>query len=78
MVTEYGLSTYRAHQSVSLQEMPERAPAGQLPRPIDVFLDDDLGDKIKPGDRVALVGVYRSIGKHAASSSATFKYIILV
>lgn len=75
LVTEYGLCTYRAHQSVSLQEMPERSPAGQLPRPIDVFLDDDLGDKCKPGDRVQIVGVYRSIGKHAASGSALFRYL---
>ena len=57
--------------------MPERAKAGQLPRPIDVILDDDLVDKVKPGDRIQLVGLYRSIGKNAASVSAVFKTIVL-
>ncbi|KAJ3072880.1 MCM DNA helicase complex subunit, partial [Quaeritorhiza haematococci] len=57
--------------------MPERAPAGQLPRPIDVILDDDLVDKVKPGDRVQIVGVYRSLGKHAASLSAMFRTFLL-
>ena len=53
--------------------MPERASTGQLPRPVDVILDDDLVDKVKPGDRVRLVGLYRSIGKNAASVSAIFR-----
>jgi DNA replication licensing factor MCM3 len=73
LTTEFGLSTYRGSQTVSIQEMPERAPAGQMPRPVDVIFDYDLADKVKPGDRVQIVGVYRSLGKHAASQSATFK-----
>jgi DNA replication licensing factor MCM3 len=73
LTTEFGFSTYRDYQTMSIQEMPERASAGQLPRPVDVILDDDLVDKVKPGDRVQVVGLYRSIGKNAASVSAIFK-----
>lgn len=78
LVTEFGYSTYRDHQSLSIQEMPERAPAGQLPRSVDVILDDDLVDRAKPGDRVTIVGIYRSLGnRNASSSSSTFKTVII-
>jgi DNA replication licensing factor MCM3 len=78
LVTEYGLCTYRDHQSISIQEMPERAPAGQLPRGVDVILDDDLVDRVKPGDRIQLVGIFRSLGnRNTAHNSALFKTVVL-
>jgi len=78
LMTEYGLCTYRDHQTISIQEMPERAPAGQLPRGVDVILDDDLVDKVKPGDRVQLVGIFRTLGnRNTNHNSALFKTVLL-
>ncbi|PFH58168.1 hypothetical protein XA68_14072 [Ophiocordyceps unilateralis] len=78
LTTEYGLCTYRDHQTISVQEMPERAPAGQLPRGVDVILDDDLVDLVKPGDRIQLTGIFRTLGnRNSTHNSALFKTIIL-
>ncbi|ROW09440.1 hypothetical protein VMCG_02205 [Cytospora schulzeri] len=78
LMTEYGWCTYRDHQTISIQEMPERAPAGQLPRGVDVILDDDLVDTVKPGDRIQMVGIYRTLGnRNTNHNSALFKTIIL-
>ncbi|RYO95505.1 hypothetical protein DL762_000067 [Monosporascus cannonballus] len=78
LLTEYGFCTYRDHQTISIQEMPERAPAGQLPRGVDVILDDDLVDRVKPGDRVQLVGIFRTLGnRNTNHNSALFKTVIL-
>lgn len=58
--------------------MPERAPAGQLPRSVDVVLDDDLVDKVKPGDRIQLVGIFRALGNRGGgNSSSTFRTLVL-
>ncbi|NP_001353301.1 DNA replication licensing factor MCM3 isoform 6 [Homo sapiens] len=66
------------HQTITIQEMPEKAPAGQLPRSVDVILDDDLVDKAKPGDRVQVVGTYRCLpGKKGGYTSGTFRTVLI-
>eukprot|EP00835_Amoeboradix_gromovi_P000451 NODE_16_length_41655_cov_0.272813.p2 type:complete len:666 gc:universal NODE_16_length_41655_cov_0.272813:14835-16832(+) len=57
-----GLSDYENHQYLVAQEIPELTPAGQLPRSIDIMLSGYLCDSVKPGDRLQVVGFYRTMG----------------
>uniref|UniRef100_A0A672R3F0 DNA replication licensing factor MCM3 n=1 Tax=Sinocyclocheilus grahami TaxID=75366 RepID=A0A672R3F0_SINGR len=76
--TEFGLSIYKDHQTITVQEMPEKAPAGQLPRSVDIILDNDLVDVVKPGDRTQVIGTYRCLpGKKGGFTSGTFRTIMI-
>lgn len=76
--SEFGLSSYKDHQTLGIQEMPEKAPAGQLPRSVDIVCDDDLVDRCKPGDRVQIVGNYRCLpGKQNGYTSGVYRTVII-
>ncbi|CAG0923897.1 unnamed protein product [Notodromas monacha] len=79
--TEYGLSSYKDHQIFSIQEMPEKAPAGQLPRSVDVMVEHSLVDSCKPGDRVQVVGEFRCLpskqGNPSTKTTVSLRSIIL-
>ena len=75
---EYGLSTFKDYQTVILQEMPERAKVGQLPRSVEIVLEHDLVDRVKPGDRVQAVGVYRPLPNvQMGQTNGVFKSVLL-
>lgn len=75
---EWGKSLYKDCQTLTLQEMPEFAPAGQLPRCVDVILENDLVDKCKPGDRVQIVGSYRCMpNKQGNFSNCVFRTVVI-
>ena len=77
--TEFGLCTYKNCQTVTIQEMPESSPLGQLPRSVYCYLEQDLVDRVKPGDRVTMIGVYRAMATTAAqATTGVFRTVMLV
>ena len=62
---EYGFSKFKQFQIILVQELPERTPVGQLPRSVEVILEEDLVDKVKPGDRVEVRGVFKIISSQS-------------
>lgn len=56
--TEHGMCTYEDVQMIMLQETPEGAPVGSLPRSVAVCFEKDLVGQCQPGDRVRIVGIY--------------------
>ncbi|KAI3969715.1 hypothetical protein MKX01_020276 [Papaver californicum] len=78
LVTEYGLCKYKDHQTLSMQEVPEEAAPGQIPRTVDIILEDDLVDACKPGDRVAIVGIYEALpGRNKGCVNGVFRTILI-
>ncbi|KMZ58283.1 DNA replication licensing factor MCM3-like protein [Zostera marina] len=78
LVTEFGLCEYKDHQTLAMQEVPENSAPGQLPRTVDVIAEDDLVDSCKPGDRVAIVGIYKALpGKSKGSVNGVFRTVLI-
>ncbi|CAG5896624.1 unnamed protein product [Menidia menidia] len=54
-------SVFSDKQMIKLQESPEDMPAGQTPHTTIVYAHNDLVDKVQPGDRVNVTGIYRAV-----------------
>jgi len=76
LTTEYGLCEYTDSQGLHLQEAPENSEVGQLPRAVDIMVTNDLVDKVKPGDRVQVVGVYKPLAG-GNETSGMFRTVII-
>lgn len=56
-----------------MQELPEMAPPGLLPQSVNVILQGDLVNSVKPGDRVEIVGIYKLIAGAMSKEKGIFK-----
>ncbi|TFF98308.1 MAG: minichromosome maintenance protein MCM [Promethearchaeota archaeon] len=67
-------------QSITVQEIPEDLPPGRMPRSVQAILTHDLVDYVKPGDRVNVLGIYKSVLAMSMRSqnSTLFKTFIQV
>ena len=53
-------SKFKNTQEARIQERPEDLPPGQLPRYLDIRIEDDLVDSARPGDRVSVTSIVRA------------------
>jgi DNA replication licensing factor MCM5 len=49
---------YIDQQTLKLQECPEVVPTGEMPRSIMLSVDRYLVDRVTPGTRVSVIGVF--------------------
>ena len=65
-------------QSIMIQEIPEDLPPGRIPRSVQAVLTYDLVDTVKPGDRIKLMGTFKSVLAQSTNSnnSTLFKTYI--
>ena len=45
-------------QTVKLQEAPDAVPIGEMPRHLQLYIDRYLCDRIVPGNRISIIGIY--------------------
>ena len=77
LTLEYGHSKFKDNQTILLQETPERTPIGQLPRAIEVVLEGDLVDKVKPGDRIQVNGIFKTISTMSTNTNGSVKTVLI-
>ncbi|GAB1599558.1 DNA replication licensing factor mcm4-A-like [Argonauta hians] len=53
-------SHFSDKQMIKLQESPEDMPPGQTPHTLVLYAHNDLVDKVQPGDRITVTGIYRA------------------
>ncbi|MHA1885062.1 MAG: minichromosome maintenance protein MCM, partial [Promethearchaeota archaeon] len=65
-------------QSIMIQELPEELPPGRIPRSVQAILTNDLVDTVKPGDRINIMGIFKSVLAQSTKSynSTLFKTFI--
>ena len=74
---EYGYCKFKDQQKIFIQEPEELTPLGQLPQSMAVILEDDLVDKVKPGDIVQVTGVYKCISGNSTKNTGIVNTVVV-
>lgn len=75
MALIHNRSVFSDKQMIKLQESPEDMPAGQTPHTVILFAHNDLVDKVQPGDRVNITGIYRAVPIRVSSRVSNVKSV---
>ncbi|CAG9534502.1 unnamed protein product [Cercopithifilaria johnstoni] len=54
-------SLFMDKQVIKLQESPDDMPAGQTPHTVTLLAHGDMVERVQPGDRVTVTGIYRAV-----------------
>uniref|UniRef100_A0A8C3B4U3 DNA replication licensing factor MCM4 n=1 Tax=Cyclopterus lumpus TaxID=8103 RepID=A0A8C3B4U3_CYCLU len=68
-------SLFSDKQMIKIQESPDDMPAGQTPHTTVVYAHNDLVDKVQPGDRINITGVYRAVPMRANPRQSNVKSV---
>ncbi|XP_054012058.1 DNA replication licensing factor Mcm5-like [Hylaeus anthracinus] len=65
-------------QVLKLQELPDQIPQGEMPRHLQLYCDRYLCDRIVPGNRVLILGIYsiKKVTKAATRNAAKDKTLV--
>jgi DNA replication licensing factor MCM4 len=66
-------SEFADRQVIRLQETPDAVPDGQTPHTVSLSVYDELVDVCKPGDRVVVCGIFRSVPVRVNPRQRTIK-----
>ncbi|KAJ6516151.1 cell division control protein 54 [Mycena sanguinolenta] len=66
-------SVFADRQVIRLQETPDAVPDGQTPHTVSLSVYDELVDVSKPGDRLIVTGIFRSIPVRVNPRQRTLK-----
>ncbi len=64
-------------QTLKLQESPDAVPKGELPRHMQLYCSQYLTDKVVPGNRITVIGIY-SIRKSGVDAKVSLCTSILM
>ncbi|TMS09764.1 DNA replication licensing factor mcm4-B [Larimichthys crocea] len=68
-------SVFSDKQMIKIQESPEDMPAGQTPHTTVVYGHNDLVDKVQPGDRINITGIYRAVPMRVSPIQSSVKSV---